>query len=276
MKTPMRAAKRQVEKMRKLIQIHKAAWEAQRHDLMRRENESIWVTWRHLDQYLAGFEPFISKINLLEFLKNKSTTQKRPVRILDDGAGEGNALRDLKHAANSINIPTHTTALSFKTKTDLETAKRYGWLDEIVEGHSEFFIPKKGYDLIFSIKGSTTYTLPQLRKEHWLKLAHCLNKGGLMLAKFEISLGDTHPTLISLSKRTRPEYSTTALIAKDPKTVKTVQGAINIIERDLNGIKRAFEKRGFEAKWIFNQEGPQTTDSILGYKGISMLIKRIR
>ena len=100
---------------------------------------------------------------------------------------------------------------------DLISLEKKREIDEVVLGPAENFIPEKPFDAIISLFGSIHYTLSSLRKEHLLKFAYSLKKGGLMLIGFE----------------PLEEPFSTAM---------------------RKGIERSFAKRGFEAEFFLTKD----------------------
>ena len=134
---------------------------------------------------------------------------KKKLKVLDEGAGFGQFLLDLKEILTKEGIDTDTTAVVLKKHSLLDTYHKDGKVDHVHVGRSEFFLPDKGYDVIFSLYGGIHYTISEFRKQTLVKYASSLNRGGV------------------------------ALIGADLIGIRTY-----LFER----IKQAFRKRGFEIK----------------------------
>jgi hypothetical protein len=161
-----------------------------------REKEEGWIVHRTFENH---YEPFLSRgiraigagNDLFDWLMRKAG-RKRTLRVMDDGAGEGHFLNALSEKLGEAGIRCHTTALSLMIRPKLLEFFRQGKIDEVRPGFAETFVPTKPYDLIVSIYGSPHYTtmtheIPdpktgtQLQKNHLLKMAHSLKKGGLLI-----------------------------------------------------------------------------------------------
>lgn len=105
-------------------------------------------------------------------------------------------------------IETETTALTLHGNTALSERKAGGKIDKIVRGHAELFVPKKPFDVIISVFGSTTYTHPSARKEQLLKFAQSLGRGGIMLVCFGIASAEK-PGFVGLSKKAQGKAAIT-------------------------------------------------------------------
>jgi len=146
-------------------------------------------------------------------IKYAKKYKKRKIKILDDGAGRGYFLGDLKEMINiynnlkSKNLKLETTAITL----DKSKIKEKN-IDHIYKTYSHNYTPSEKYDFIFSVFGGFTYTIDDIKKETMLKYIYSLNKGGI--AVFSIS--------------------------HVPQ------------KRKLNEILRTIEKRGFQVEFINN------------------------
>jgi len=66
----------------------------------------------------------------------------KPLTILEDGAGYGNASAELKYELNELKIPSKIIVLSLRKEPKLMEKKRAGLIDEVVIGLAEKFVPK--------------------------------------------------------------------------------------------------------------------------------------
>jgi hypothetical protein len=187
--------------------------------------------------------------------ENGSGTKRNPFRILEDGAGHGIGLAGLNEELSRMGITTHTTALTLKTNPQLEKLKQEGAISEIVPGLAEFYIPKKPFDAIISVAGSMTHTPNRITKEHLLKFAYSLKRGGIMLVDF-------HPGQL---------YSKNMYSRKNT-------------EKFLSGLENSFRKRGFEAQITFDGQNWRQTNIPIWPKPIStpdmppymLIVRRIK
>lgn len=114
--------------------------------------------------------------------------KKKEINVLDDGAGKGYFLADLKEKWNSlkerklVSADLKTTAVSL---TRSVVAKN---IDLKKIGNVLNFIPERKYDLILSVYGGFHYTQTPLKKEVLLKYLYSLNKGGIAIFSFNTFL----------------------------------------------------------------------------------------
>lgn len=193
-----------------------------------------------------GFKSFLKLGPTANFADALSTIHKsnQPMRILDEGAGRGYFLAELKEILKKRGIKTITTALTLHNNPELENSRRAGMINEVVVGNAEFFVPKKPFDAIFSMYGSLGYTLPQLRKEHLLKFAYSLRRGGIMMVGFKFKYEG-----IELSDVNRG-------LSGNPKKQRDISKGLSL-ENEMEGIERTFEKRWFDAKF-YSVEGTRS------------------
>ncbi len=185
--------------------------------------------WESQRSYTKHYNPYFGPA-LAKFLGKSPSTSladciasihkgKGPIRILDDGAGKGLALASLKKKLSQKGIQTETTALTFESDPGLEARQRKGRIDRIVQGRAEFFAPEKPVDAIISLYGSIWYAPKSSMKDHFLKFAFSLKKGGVILVGFDPIFN----------------FKPTARLRGNP-------------EKIVQGIVKALEKRGFKAK----------------------------
>jgi hypothetical protein len=153
------------------------------------------IYWWNNRSYARSYNPFFSfglyqagfGTSILDALQ-RIAKPRQIMRLLEDGAGEGVFLGELKQRLSAIGISTETTALSLASNEKLSEKKKSGKIDNIRIGNAEFFIPAKPFDAIFSLYGSINYADPGIQKEHLLKFAHSLKRNGLMLVGLDIEL----------------------------------------------------------------------------------------
>ena len=108
-------------------------------------------------------------------IKNK----KKVMKVLDDGAGRGVFLSDLKEMWETFrkmdtkNPKLETTAIVLNKK-DLKRAK----IDKVYVGDVSKYVPKEKFDFIFSVFGGFAHSTPHLQREILLKHLYSLEKGG--------------------------------------------------------------------------------------------------
>jgi len=116
------------------------------------------------------------------------TTKKETIKALDDGAGMGKFLFELKNRwndikdATQINTNLETTAISLTPNKVVVPG-----IDHIIYGNVAKFEPSQKYDFIFSVYGGFHYSVPVLRKEILLKYVYSLNKGGSAIFGFNFN-----------------------------------------------------------------------------------------
>ncbi len=197
--------------------------------------------WTYNRGYHESYNPFFRQ-GLGEFFKKSSTlsiheaikliaeetkrgTTNNPLRILEDGAGQGIALSQLETELNRLGIKTKNSTITLNSNPQLEALKKRGILSEINLGRAEFYIPKKPVDVIISVAGSISHIIPRLQKDHLLKFAYSLRRGGILLA-----------SIAPQNFYSKKDYS-----KKEA-------------EKFMKGIVKSFQKRGFQAQIISNQQ----------------------
>ncbi len=190
-----------------------------RQDLIALTKYGNWETRRGIGLYnetLSSLKSFFknNSIHGIEDIASSIPRGKNSVlRVLDDGAGDGRFLEELKQKMLSKNIPTNTVALSLTKNPKLLEQKRQKTVDEVFVGLAEKWVPEKPFDLIVSFFGSINYAIPGLQKDHLLKFAHSLKKGGVMIARLDL-----------------------------PEPIQ---------RKAIAGIEKSFEKRGFKARFYY-------------------------
>lgn len=187
-------------------------------DTATRKTLNTWINNRKFKKYRTVFEPGLKLMgigqNIIDAFARIPRKNNRKLIVLEDGAGEGNALVNLKKLLTRTGIPSKTIGLSLGANPELIKKKQAGLIDELVIKPGELFVPKKPVDVIISNFGSIEYAWRGLRKDHILKLAYSLRKGGIML--IGINLG--------------------------------------VYGKSIKGIETAFVKRGFNAKFFITPE----------------------
>ena len=80
----------------------------------------------------------------------------------------------------AFEVEAHATTLT--QNKALSELKSKGVIDRVITGPAELHVPSREYDLILSIYGSLHYAYPQIREDHFLKYAHSLRRGGVLLS----------------------------------------------------------------------------------------------
>jgi len=194
---------------------------------MAREKQPFcWIDDRTYKKHYSPFfrealgKFFLGKgrLEILDALAMVPMGKGRPLVVLEDGPGKGHFLVAAGKGLAEKRIPNRTLGLAFEKSPMLAARERKGRIRQIITGPAELFVPNKPVDAIVSFYGSITYALPEMRKEHLLKFAQSLRKGGIMMAGFDLN---------------------------------ALKG-INLLkygpESFLRGVERAFAKRGFRAK----------------------------
>ncbi len=149
------------------------------------------------DDYNELFKPYLKR-DILELLCDMAALHKnRPLRILDDGAGYGPFLHEIKLKLVERGITAQTTALSLFVDDELKSRN----IDIAYEGPSERLVPAEKQDIIISVKGTLWYLPPSINKEVILKHAYSLVKGGyLLLMTSGVSPNITDPSESQIQK----------------------------------------------------------------------------
>jgi|GEM_PF-6074176 len=150
----------------------------------RLRGKSRYHTSRPSRYYNQVFSPFLPAplIDTLAALKKK----KRPIKILEDGAGEkATFLAVVKRALLKRGIKSETTAITL-TESDALKRRKRKLIDHVFVGSSEEFLPKGKYDAIVSVGGSIHHSHPAILRENLLKYCYALEKGGIALINFRI------------------------------------------------------------------------------------------
>ncbi len=193
----------------------------------RRLKDMKWNENRKYNEY-ANFYKECTGRKLISDLKSIYQKKRAPLKIVDDGAGNGFLLSTLKEILLKYGIPCITVAMTLKSNYFLDFYKKHGFIDRIETGAAEFKKPEIGADVIFSITGSVNYTLPEIRKNHVLKLAHSLGEHGFLFITFGFETD---------------EYSIKGGLSSKPK-----RAGIDTLTY-FEGIRNALKKQGFESKF---------------------------
>jgi len=132
-------------------------------------------------------------ISFLDLVKLE-LTRKKFVRVLDAGAGYGQALSELK---KELGDKVETHALVLNTTSELQRAHQEGRIDKVHQAEISTFLPKQEYDIIISFYGGIRYT-PQ-REVALKKLLHSLAVDGV--AYIQIDLHDEDFEVVPILKR---------------------------------------------------------------------------
>ena len=221
----------------------------------------------HLQAFFEARAP-ISLQDLLVRLKKR----KRPLHVLELGAGTGEVLRGLAVAAHAHKIGIDATAL---TLPDRSRASFNQLLKEnarigkgvngytIVEAKAEEFAPTKKYDFIFDSYGPMSYTLRRARKDLLLKYAHSLQVGGVMIVRF-----DAAPATDHRQQRQHGKWPFHVIA----HTLSAFRGVLRQpFEEEARGIEKAFQKQGFRAQIRFDMPASQAGEKPIPAMGLLIL-----
>ncbi len=184
---PVRGAAYHTKRVQKKIAENKEEFAKKNYDNLTREKgigRLPWIKHRGYDRYNVFFKKVI-KIDLVDLAKKIPREKNQSLEILDEGAGEGNFLSEIKFKLAEEGIKSNTTAISLRPNKDLTQKRIIESVNSVYLGQAENYFPKKKYDLIFSLYGSIHYTPNFLKKDHLLKYAHSLKKSGAMLIGFD-------------------------------------------------------------------------------------------
>jgi len=184
----------QVKKIREALQKDPVLRKRFRDKIIRfrREHERTWIKNRGYDNYNRLFRHVLG-MPLIDFLTKKAGSKKQ-LSVLDDGAGLGVFLRDIKTKLREQKIDVKTDAVVLQRSPHLVE------MDNIYEGPSEFFLTNKKYDAIFSYYGSMHYTERWAIKNQLIKFTNLLNRGGVALIGVDF-IGLRIPPLLDQMKR---------------------------------------------------------------------------
>ncbi|MCX6803040.1 MAG: hypothetical protein NTY48_00545 [Candidatus Diapherotrites archaeon] len=241
-------AKYYVERVKKLHEKH-----AEKKRILARslkwaqENDKFEMDRTFFDYnqiFTTGLSAFFGSehATLLSVVSEMSKRKKKPLNIIEDGAGNGAFLREFQKKLASTGSAPRITALTLAETPGLSELKRTGVIKELYTGDAELFVPKQPADLIVSLAGSINYHISQVGKDHLLKYAHSLGKNGLMLISMDL-LPHFDPNAAHR----------TVGLSRNPKSNRKMS-----IGTELAGIEKAFEKRGFKAKFFWHREIDKT------------------
>lgn len=142
-------------------------------------------TYRHYDFAFSRALKRFSGKSMLDTIV-EIAPRNRALRILDDGAGEGNFLAGIKKRLRGKGVKVETTALSLGKNKKLAEKEARGEINHVIEKPAEFFLPEGQFDVITSVAGSIEYAGMKTQADHLLKVCHSLRKGGIALIGFEI------------------------------------------------------------------------------------------
>jgi hypothetical protein len=158
------------------IRIH---FKENNHLSLHSSKTNSWISNRNAWQIGLVFENIFNQ-NFISHLK-KYHTKKDPIKIFDDGAGQGILLDQLKRTAEKEGYKVETTGI-VKSIKEKEALKKK--VNKAIVGNTTTYAPKENYDYIFSTLGGYNYTIYELRKPTLLKYAYSLKKGGIALFGF--------------------------------------------------------------------------------------------
>lgn len=263
------------EKMNK----HHGEFDARHRMLYEAEGFQWWETRRDYEHYDLLFRGCIRQFfgetanriseggnrELAEHLAYRIPRNKRmPLEILDEGAGEGVFSSELKEKLRELGVDARITATTLEQPSEgasrlaLEKLKREKKIDKLVLGYGELFEPKQKYHAIFSMLGSINYTINPFRKDTLLKFAYSLKRGGLLIVGF------TYGRAEGGAERTGVEAIAGTLGEK--------QGTKIDVRKEKEGIERAFQKRGFRAKFF----EPIVGRLRFGLPNMALIVQRLR
>ena len=152
------------------------------------DREHTWKINRSYRHYDFAFSRALERFNGRTLIDALATLapKNRPLRILEDGAGEGNFSKGAKRKLEAREIKVEATALSLGKNEKLAEKEAKGEIDKVIEKPAEFFIPEGKYDAIVSVAGSIEYAGIRTSAEHLLKYCYSLEKRGIALIAFEI------------------------------------------------------------------------------------------
>jgi len=173
--------KKQLEKKRARENTKTAICKGRKWD---QDGGETWVMTRRLKgKTLLGYDFYevgkpgekLKDIDIPELVKEQ-LANKKPVRILDAGAGDGNVLAELKKMFGD-KVETH--AMSLGTSYELMKKLENGQVDKVHNIAIDAWLPKQEYDFIVSYMGGIMYSHHPFIAT--LKLAHSLSLGGVAL-----------------------------------------------------------------------------------------------
>ena len=214
----MKGSEYHVRRVKKAMKAQPEVWARRFRKIEERASARAWREGRAFWDYRVLLESVLPNRSIIGTLVGMR--KRRPLRILEDGAGKGIAAAELKSELAKKGIKSEVIGLSLTKEAELLERESRGEIDRVVVGKAELFVPKKPFDLILSVTGSTTHTLPSARKDHLLKFAHSLSRGGVMLVCFQLDL-------------------------------RKFKDHGDFLQEDMQGVVRAFDKRGFDAKFEF-------------------------
>jgi hypothetical protein len=204
-----------------------------------------WKTGRNYWDYNKAFEEALHSMDLgddvVSALRKIPRGNRTPLRVLDDGAGQGVFLEELSRKMKRFGIEVHSTAVSMHNTEELNERVQRGVLREVVRQRGEFYIPTKKYHAIFSHIGTLNYTINALKKDTLLKYANSLQKGGLLFVGFVYRRKPNDETSSGIAN--------TGGLSEHPKQPREIK-----IEDEVRGIETALRKRGFEARFFEMRE----------------------
>lgn len=171
--------------------------------LKKSDRSGEYVLDRHFSDYNLIFKKIIvsplfenSSIFKRDIISTLSAFErkykKKEINVLDDGAGKGFFLSELKEKWNYlkekklVSAELKTTAVSL-TKTISKKNIDFKHTGNVID-----FIPERKYDMILSVYGGFHYTQRPLQREVLLKYLYSLNKGGLGIFSFKTHLLKTN------------------------------------------------------------------------------------
>lgn len=237
-KPPLRRAAVFTERNIDWMRLNRAAMEKQ-FDNIEKSRESRWTKSRTFYSIAEDLMDY-TNIYLTKEAESMYHRLHRPIRIMDDGAGNGFFLHGFKDILSQNKIPCTTTAISLHDEDTLHQSTFDGnTIDHVHIGPAERYTPTESQDIIISTAGSISYTHPRLRKNQLLKYAESLSKEGILIVGFYFSGSKSIPGGVREKTATIHPH---LLQNKPPARVN--------YDMEKKAISRAFEKRGFAARFF--------------------------
>lgn len=220
----------------RLLASENRVWQKENERQLRKADKIGYVNYRGLMDYSDYFRELVDD-EIITLARKIAAKKRKPIKVLDDGAGNGRFLSELKSELKRQGIECETTAATLFANKELMKKVERKEVNRVKISSVVEHVPDRKYDLITSRYGGIFYQdfkTPNSRRNELLKAlllrsAYSLEKNGVALIMFN-------------NKPIRKTGSALILhLTESPRKP-------NVEEGHWQGIVRSMEKRGFRIK----------------------------
>jgi len=149
-----------------------------------------WTTGRSYGKYRDFFDDGLAKTRMgTDFLGFIAGVPHDGRFIVHEyGPGQGEALERIGRELRVRGLPASTRAIDSFPHRDLVERHKRGAINDLSIERAELFRPEEQAHAVIDVLGPMNYVIPELRRDYFLKTAHSLAPGGVMLVGFNEAL----------------------------------------------------------------------------------------